>query len=53
MVVAVPVAWVIVAPAVKVVVPAGASQTELAAFPLLRIFSVAVPFEIAQLAGKT
>jgi len=51
--VAVPDALVIVAPAAKVVVPAGANQTAFDASPLLRMPRVLVPRATAQLAGKT
>ena len=46
-------AFVIVAPATKVVVPAGANQTVFAAAPLLRMAMLLVPRASPQLAGKT
>ncbi len=51
--VAVPAALVIVAPAVKVVVPDGASQTDLVASPMLRIGIDAVALVTKVLAGST
>jgi hypothetical protein len=49
---AVPPALVMVGPSTKLVVPAGANQTEFEAFPLLLIFTVE-PAAVAQLAGNT
>ena len=51
--VAVPAALVIVGPAVKVVVPEGASQTVLVASPVLRIGIDAVRWPTNVLAGRT
>jgi len=51
--VAVPAALVMVAPSVKVVVPAGANHTEFEASPLLRILMLLVPVGTAQLEGNT
>ena len=51
--VAVPAALVIVAPAVNVVVPAGANQTAFDASPLLRMPMLLVPPRPSALAGNT
>ncbi|AUX40293.1 uncharacterized protein SOCE26_016930 [Sorangium cellulosum] len=51
--VASPAAFVIVAPSVNVPVPAGASQTALAAAPVLLILIASVPDATEALAGNT
>ena len=51
--VASPAALVMVPPAVKLVVPAGANHTDFDESPLLRMGMLLVPVEVAQLAGNT
>lgn len=51
--VASPAALVMVPPAVKLVVPAGANQTAFDESPLLLMGMLAAPDEAAQLAGNT
>ena len=51
--VAFPAALVMVAPATKFVVPAGANHTALDESPLLLMGMLLVPVETAQLAGNT
>ena len=51
--VASPAALVMVPPAAKLVVPAGANHTDFDESPLLRMGMLLVPVEAAQLAGNT